>query len=65
MIRLDVENYCNSCMDFVPDVIKPNRLFNPDTFEWYLGDTVVQCEHRKRCANIKRYLEQQAKNESK
>jgi hypothetical protein len=61
-IRLEVENYCNACLEFVPDVVKPQRTILPDgacTFT----DTIVMCEHRKRCNNIKRYLEQQSKGE--
>lgn len=66
MIRVEVEEYCHSCLDFSPDVIMPRRyesLDHPDK-EFVLGDTIIHCEHRKRCANIKRYLERQAKGET-
>lgn len=52
MIRIDVEEYCHACLDFEPDVIKPLR--NIETNTW--SDTVVQCKYRKRCAGIRRYL---------
>lgn len=52
MIRLMIEEYCHSCLDFTPDVVKPQRAV-----EASMTDTVVRCEHRKRCENIKRYLE--------
>ena len=69
MIRVDVEDYCHACLDFTPDVIKPERYSAstapPDSTEVfvYYTDTVVQCKYRKRCAGIKRYLEQQTKGE--
>ena len=62
MIRIDVEDYCHSCCDFSPDVIPPARSFS-DNMAVKQTDTIVQCEHRKRCANIKRYLDQQMKGE--
>lgn len=60
MIRIEVEGYCHTCLDFSPNVTKPARVYL-DSGETYLGDTVIQCEYRKRCANIRRYLEQQTK----
>lgn len=65
MIRVEVEDYCQQCLDFTPDVTKPERLYtidNPDGF--VMSDTIVRCEYRKRCAGIKRYLDQQTKGES-
>ena len=62
MIRIDVEEYCHQCRDFSPDVIKPQRVENLEGESAYT-DTIVQCEHRKRCAAIKRYLESQMKEE--
>lgn len=59
MIRLEVEEYCENCLDFLPDVKKPGRgedFFGEDTV---LGDTLVRCSNRKRCEAIKRYLEKQ------
>ena len=60
MIRIDVEGYCQACLDFEPDVVKPVR--NLDTNTW--SDTVVQCKYRKRCAGIRRYLEQNMREET-
>ena len=60
MIRLDVEEYCQSCLDFTADVIAPNKSYLEDG-EIILGDTIVLCKYRKRCAGIKRYLESKAK----
>jgi hypothetical protein len=61
-IRLEVEGYCQTCMDFSPDVIHPQRIRTADG-DVTFGDTIVQCEHKRRCANIKRYLEQKTREE--
>ena len=64
MIRIDVEGYCQSCMDFSPDVIKPTRSIDPLGGGVVQSDTIIRCEHEKRCKSIKRYLEQQMKGET-
>lgn len=61
MIRVEVEEYCHACLDFSPDVIKPQRVRCVDGDNAAQSDTVIKCEHRKRCANIRRYLEHQMK----
>ena len=62
MIQLDIQPYCEQCYDFEPDVIKPRKL--TDTFgEYILSDTIIRCEHAKRCENIRRYLKQQSTKE--
>ena len=63
MIRIEVEEYCHNCLDFSPDITKPERMVTALFCETWT-DTIVRCEYRKRCASIKRYLEQQAKNET-
>ena len=60
MIKLDVEEYCQECLDFCPDVNKPERLVLNDGTSVY-SDTIIQCKYRKRCAGIKRFLENQSK----
>ena len=59
MIKLVVEPYCQQCLDFSPDVTKPERV----CYDGYT-DTIIQCEYRKRCAAIKRFLEQQSKEDT-
>ena len=63
MIRVEVEEYCQSCLDFSPDVIRPERCWSADLGEMVLSDTIIQCEHRKRCAQIARYLERRVNKE--
>ena len=61
MIRLEVEEYCHQCLDFHPDVIEPTRAYSLDDEKNSHTDTIIMCKYRKRCAGIKRYLEQQSK----
>ena len=63
MIRIEVEDYCQKCLDFSPDVTKPERIYAGEK-EMHFGDTIIKCEYRKRCAGIRRYLEQQMKGEA-
>lgn len=62
MIRVNVEQYCHQCLDFTPDVTAPTRGHTNDGKLEYQTDTIIECKYRKRCAGIKRYLEQQAKS---
>lgn len=62
MIRVEVEPYCQQCLDFEPDVTKPERcMFEGE--EFVFTDTVIHCKHRKRCASIVRFLERQTKGD--
>lgn len=61
MIRLDIQEYCDACCDFEPDVTKPEK----HSFATELNkvtivqtDTIVRCKYAKRCECIKRYLKQ-------
>lgn len=61
MIRIDVQDYCQACLDFEPDIEKPTKFYSgSEVIEQ--TDTVVRCEYRKRCEGIKRYLERGGKN---
>lgn len=56
MIRVEVKNYCSECVDFEPDVEKPQKMYCGNS-EVTMTDTVIRCENRKRCEHIRRYLE--------
>jgi hypothetical protein len=62
-IRLDVEKYCHGCADFSAEVTKSQRVQIGDG-EYACGDTIVQCEYRKRCNAIRRFLEHQIRGEN-
>lgn len=59
MIKLEVEGYCHQCSDFSSDVVKPEKFFVAGDLNGGVGqsDTIVRCEHRRRCEAIRRYLE--------
>lgn len=61
MIRVEVEEYCQHCLDFSPDVTNATRIPSGND-ELILGDTVIRCEYRKRCAAIERFLKKQIKD---
>lgn len=66
MIRVEVEEYCQMCFDFVPDVTEPEKIVkycgNEDPIVMQT-DTIIRCENRRRCEGIKRYIERQSKEE--
>ena len=59
MIRIDVQEYCDCCYDFEPDVTRPNKYFRDGYDEVTVGDTIVRCAYAKRCEAIRRYLMRQ------
>jgi hypothetical protein len=59
MIKLEVEGYCHDCLDFTPCATKPDRISIPGQEDLVMGDTIVRCEYRRRCAGITRYLKHQ------
>lgn len=64
MIRLEVEGYCDQCLDFTPNATLPVKAYGIDfdgKDDILLTDTIVRCEYRKRCAGIARYLEKRLK----
>lgn len=64
MIRIEVEDYCQDCLSFEADVTKPERMYSGADECFVVGDTIVRCEYRKRCASITRYLEKRDKKET-
>lgn len=63
MIKLEIEEYCQECLDFTPDVEK-EKLTEDDFF----GDSVIyvetsiRCKNRNRCRAIMRYLKKSVDN---
>lgn len=67
-IKLEVRPYCSTCLDFEPDVTKPERstlmmsvsLYSRDVPAYdALTDTIVKCKYANRCANLVRHLTKQ------
>ena len=53
-IKLDIQPYCECCMDFEADVTKPNKIYAND--EIVLGNTIIRCAYARRCENIRNYF---------
>lgn len=51
MITIDVAEYCSACMDFDPDVQRPQKAYGMSE-EIVISDTVIRCSNRNRCKNI-------------
>lgn len=58
MIRVEVQDYCQSCPEFEPDVERSTQIY-ADFKVVGQTDTVIRCEHRTRCENIKRYIDKE------
>jgi len=52
MISLNVESYCDECAEFEPVC---QKLFA----DLKTIATIVECEHRSLCANLKKHIEQE------
>ena len=59
-IKVEVKPYCDHCLEFEPDVVKPTKIPREDG-ESVLGDTFVRCKYTKRCENIAKYMMRQKK----
>lgn len=53
-IKLEVENYCEDCLYFEPDIIAPIMT----------TDTVVRCKNRYGCAHVARYLREEKERQN-
>ena len=61
MITIDVAEYCSACMNFDPDVQRPQKAYRMSE-EIVISDTVIRCSNRNRCKNIERYLRKKVTN---
>lgn len=64
MIKLDISDYCQNCPYFEPTVhSRPTTFYvNDEKNSVYLGDTIVRCESRSKCAEIRKFLETETRN---
>lgn len=56
MIKLCVEDYCQNCTDFEPDV----ETYTTVSAGKICNQTNVSCEHRQRCKKLVEYLRKEA-----
>lgn len=60
MIKLEIEEYCQNCPDFVPDVDKDHKGEFTHDYESLdrspkvkrTCNTTIRCAYRKRCAEL-------------
>lgn len=62
MIRLCVEDYCQDCPEFEPET---STVEVYDFISDEHLDTIVHCEHQKRCDSFMRYLKYKLKESDK
>lgn len=62
MICLYVEDYCQNCPEFEPET---SRIQECDFESGIHINTIVHCEHQKRCENFMRYLKSKLKENDK
>lgn len=57
MIKLDIREYCQDCTDFEPRVAQtPAQYASLSGDVCALGDTIVECEHRRHCEALYNHL---------
>ena len=64
MITLEIENYCQECLDFTPDVEKEKIVIDDffDVERAIHSETTIRCKNRNRCKAIMRYLKKASEN---
>lgn len=57
MIKLDIREYCQDCTEFEPQVAqRPAQATRLSGDICVFGDTIVECENRRHCADLYNYL---------
>ena len=63
MIKLDVHEYCQDCTEFEPRITQRPEKLNIGFSDFCIcGDTIIECEYRKRCDAIHNYLKKEKSN---
>ncbi len=62
-IELRLSKYCNECPGFEAEVETDEYPVYQTFGGCEVHNTRIRCAHRKRCANIKRYLEARLRDE--
>ena len=61
MIKLDIREYCQDCTDFDPQVAhKPTQFASLSGDIGVLGDTIIECEHRRHCEALYNHLKRRS-----
>ena len=65
MIKLDVCEYCQNCMEFEPCVTaRPELLYVDNEPHCFIGDTIVKCKNCSKCEVLYKYLKRSEENEN-
>lgn len=64
MIRLVIEDYCNNCTMFEPEVVE--RPINLESFDGstLCGDTIIKCVNCTTCKKLMEHLQTKFREES-
>ena len=65
MIKLEVQEYCQTCSKFEPDVEHPTELYADGELYTIIGDTIIRCEYRHFCERIYRITQGKNNNDEK
>jgi hypothetical protein len=65
MIKLDVCEYCQNCMEFEPCVTaRPELLYVDNGPHGFIGDTIVKCNNCSKCEVLYKYLKRSEENKN-
>lgn len=59
MIKLDVCEYCQDCLEFEPYVDQRPDLYYSNEEQCLFGDTVVKCENQCKCKVLYNHLKKE------
>lgn len=65
MIKLDVCEYCQNCVEFEPCVTaRPDLIYVDNEPHGFIGDTIVKCKNFYKCEALYRYLKRSEENKN-
>ena len=59
MIKLDVCEYCQDCLEFKPYVDQRPDVFCSNEAQYFCGDTIVKCEDQCKCKVLYNHLKKE------
>lgn len=64
VIKLNVYEFCQNCVEFEPQVTqRPEQLYSDFGVFCLCGDTIIECERRRHCEAIYKYLKKENEEE--
>lgn len=65
MIKLDVCEYCQDCLEFDPCVTdRPDLLYVDNKPYGFICDTIVKCKNRYMCETLYKYLKRDERSKN-